>query len=188
MKAVQKAMRPTRIKAPQVLSPQNLEEANRFIAVIGREQRAIDEAVLACEEKIEQLKEELAKEIAPYVQERKSFFEGLFAFATANKARLTVESKTVVLLAGKFLWRWTPPAVAVADDEEMIARLKSLGKGAYVRKIEELDREALLADRAKLKIPGLRFTQREEFVVVPDGIDAKSELKKTRTIDADQTD
>lgn len=178
----------TRIKKAKIEVPQNLAEANRSIEVIGDEQRAIDAAVAVCEMQIAALKKKLVEHIAPHLANRKREFDGLFAYASANKAKLTIESKTVVLTAGKFLWRWTPPAVAVESDEEMIAKLKSLGKGKYVRKIEELDREALLADRSKLKIDGLRFTQREDFVVVPDNLASETEIKKSRTIDASEID
>lgn len=187
MNAVLKAVPArTRIKKAKIEVPQNLGEANRFIEAIGDEQRAIDAAVAICEKKIAKLKARLERVVAPHLGKRKLAFDGVFAFANANKAKLTIESKTVVLTAGKFLWRWTPPAVTVESDEEMIAKLKLLGKGKYVRKIEELDREALLADRAKLKVDGLRFTQREDFVVVPDNLTSETEIKKSRTIDASE--
>lgn len=186
MNAVLKPIR-TRIKKPKAPVPQSLGDANLAIHSIGIEQRSIDAAVLECESAIATLKVELAKQIAPHLERRKLQFDGIFAFAHANRARLTVESKTVVLTAGKFLWRWTPPAVAVESDEEMIKKLKSLGLKKYVRKIEELDRERLLANRAKVRVPGLSFTRREEFVVVPSGIDS-TEIKKTKTIPADESE
>lgn len=176
----------TRIKQNAMVVPQNLTEANRAVKAIGVEQRAIDAAVRACEAEIAKLKEKLEAKIAPHLEKRKVHFDGLFAYASVHKAELTVESKTVVLTAGKFLWRYTPPAVLVEDDQKMIDKLKGLDLSDYVRTIEELDREALLRDRTTLKVAGLSFTQREEFVVVPDGIDAKVELKKARTIDASQ--
>lgn len=177
--------RRTRLKKSAALVPQNLIEANRAIAIIGAEQRAIDAAVLACETAIEKLKSELAKKIEPNLARRKEYFEGLFAFAEAHKASLTVEGKTVVLTAGKFLWRFTPPAVTVDNDAELVAKFKKRGKMKYVRVIEELNREAMLADRAKLAGTGISFSQREEFVVVPSGIETKTELKKSRTIRLD---
>jgi phage host-nuclease inhibitor protein Gam len=176
------ATRGTRLKKDAGAVPQNLTEANRAVALIGTKQRAIDAAVARAEAKVAKIKQELEQEIAGDLASRKEQFDGLFAYASANRATLTVEGKTVVLSAGKFLWRFTPPAVAVDDDAATIAKFKKRGKTKYIRVIEELNREAMLADRAKLALFGIRFSQKEEFVVVPDGFEAKTELKKSRTI------
>jgi phage host-nuclease inhibitor protein Gam len=175
-----------RIKKSRTDAPESLTGADHYVRAIGIAQTKIDEAVAAYEAAVEKLKAELEQTTKPLEKTRNGFLSGLFAFAHAHKKALTIDSKTVLLPSGKFLWRFTPPAVDVENDESMIALLKKRGLTRYIRTVEQLDREALLADRKTLKVAGLRFTQREEFVVVPNDRTAGREIKKTRTIDADE--
>jgi phage host-nuclease inhibitor protein Gam len=170
----------TRIKKSNTNIPQNLEQADRAVGQIGTHQAVIDQLEARAAEEIAAIRERLRKESEASRKARNTLMTSVFAFASANKALLTRDSKTIVLTNGSISWRWTPPAVSVEDDEAMIATLRRRGLGEFVRVKEELDRASLLASREELpRIAGLSFTQREEFVVKPSG---SSEVAKTRTI------
>ena len=175
----------TRVKRSTTDTPQNLEQTDRFVGLLGNEQARLDALELEAEAEIRQIRENLRKESEPVRKRRNNLMTGIFTFASANKATLIfVEGKkTVELTNGTITWRWTPPAVSVENDEEMIANLKRRGLDEYVRVKEELDRQKLLADRKDLpRVAGLAFTQKEEFVVKPH---ASTEVAKTRTITVD---
>ena len=74
-----------------------------------------------------------------------------------------------------FGWRLTPPRVETdLTDEEAITLLKETDNEAYIRIIEEIDRQALLAERPVIE--GIDYVQDDEFFVIP-----KLEGKKKKT-------
>lgn len=93
------------------------------------------------------------------------------AWAEANRRALTGEgkSKTVNLVTGTIQWRQRPPSVAVKGAEAVVAVLKRLGLGRFVRVKEEVNKEAVLAEPAAVaEVPGLVVnTGVEDFVVSP---------------------
>lgn len=171
----------TRIKKTLTVIPTSLVDASRFLAKIGARQKEIDEVKDELEEKINKLKKEASKKLSQITKERDTLTSALFAYAQAKRYVLTMRLKTVAVATGVFGWRYTPPAVyTLEEDEAVIARLKHMGLGKYVRVKEELDREKLLVDRPFIR--GISYPQREEFFVVPKTVKEKRTI--TVAIDA----
>ena len=165
----------TRVKKTQTSVPKTLFQADALLAKLGQTQDTINAVQKALAEKISALKAEVEKELQPLIQKRANDINALFAFANPRKTELTRKARSTVLGNGSFGWRWTTPRVEVAgSDAEMIAWLKASGNEGYVRVIEEIDRQALLADR--LVIAGVSYVQDDEFFVVP-----KQAAKKAKT-------
>ena len=157
-----------RVKKSDTEVPKSLAEANAYVEDVGLAQEALDRLDCAMALAIEAIRAKAKAAKEPLLKERASLVQSIFVYATANRARLTEEGKTVNLLAGKFLWRFTPPATMVANEQALIETLQARGLGEFVRTHESLDRQSLLACRETLEpVPGLSFASREEFVVVP---------------------
>jgi phage host-nuclease inhibitor protein Gam len=166
----------TRIKKTQTAVPASLEQADALLVKIGQTQNAINEIEADLAKKIAELRTEADKKLAPLTLERDNQINSLFSFANPRKARLTEKARTVKLSGGVFGWRWTTPRVELArSEEDTISMLKRTGNEAYVRVIEEVDRQKLLAERPV--IPGITFSQKDEFFVTP-----KQEAKKPKTL------
>jgi phage host-nuclease inhibitor protein Gam len=164
-----------RIKKIRTAVPTSLNQAEALIGKIGQTQDAVNEIEKDFQEKIAKLKAEAEKKLQPLVQERANDVSALFAFANPRKDDLTRNARTVKLGSGAFGWRWTTPRVETSgSDEEMIAWLKKTGNDTFVRVIEEIDRQALLAERPI--VPGISYVQDDEFFVVP-----KQKSKKAKT-------
>jgi len=175
----------TRVKKTKTQVPKSREDAARFIGEIGARQRRLDEIELRIQARVARAKEEYREEVECIRKERTQLMNGLFSFCETRREELCENgTKTANFATGTVNWRYTPPKVVVEDDQEMVEILHELDLAEdYVRVKEELNREALLADREELDVDGLDFTQREEFVVTPTAHD--TEVKKTRTIALD---
>lgn len=158
----------TRIKKSFTLVPASIAEAITFLVSIGSAQRDINRVKREAKAKVEAINAEAKAEVEVLTKTRDTFFNALFAFASARKVDLTKITRSQKTAAGVFGWRWTPPYVEIAgdkSDEQIIKMLKHNGLTQYVRVIEEIDREALLRDRPKLF--GVSYMQRDEFFAKP---------------------
>jgi len=166
----------TRIKKTQIEVPSSLTQADILLGKIGNTQNEINEIEKELKEKIADLKAAATKKLDPLVTRRSNQINSLFAFANSRKDELTQKVRSVVLSQGTFGWRMTTPRVEMKkSDEQMIAFLKKIGRDDYIRVIEEIDRQALLADRPK--IAGISYLQNDEFFVIP-----KQKAKRPKTL------
>jgi len=156
----------TRIKKSDTVVPRSIAGADLLLRSIGTTQDEINSIEKELKEKIDALKAEAAKKLQPLNLERDTKINALFAFADPRKAELTRDLRSVTLSSGVFGWRLTTPRVETAQsDEETVSLLKSTGNDEFVRVIEEVDRQALLAKRPI--VPGITYEQHDEFFVVP---------------------
>jgi phage host-nuclease inhibitor protein Gam len=165
----------TRIKKSQTSVPVSLFQADALLAKLGQTQDAINEVEKDLAKKIAEIKAKAAKKLRPLTVERSNQINALFTFANPRKAELTREVRSTVLGNGTFGWRWTTPRVELAkSDAETIDFLKYIKEVSFIRVVEEVDRQALLAERPV--IAGISYVQDDEFFVVP-----KQKAKKAKT-------
>ena len=156
----------TRVKKTNILVPASLAEANLLLGQIGVTQNGINEIEKKLKDEIAKLESEAEKKIRSLEIARNNQVDALFSFANSRRPQLTMKAKSVALGTGSFGWRMSTLRVKInKDDEEMIKYLKKIGKCRYIRIKEEIDRQALLAE--KPKIPGIDYVQNDEFFVVP---------------------
>ena len=157
-------------KRAVVAVPKNLDEAARFLAQIGKEQRATDEIKSGLNAAVDKLKVEAMAADEPHQEKVLQLVEGLFAFAEAHRDELTDggKRKTVEVPTGTFGWRMTPPSVKLRDVESILESLKSLKLKRFIRTKEEIDKEAMLKEPETAKtVKGVSIGQHEEFVAKP---------------------
>ncbi|KFB96134.1 exonuclease inhibitor, partial [Trabulsiella guamensis ATCC 49490] len=89
----------------------------------------------------------------------------------ANRAELTRDGKTKTanLTTGEVRWRARPPSVTIRKVEDVIAMLKKLSLGKFLRNKEEINKEAILASPTEVKgIAGIAIkTGVEDFEIIP---------------------
>jgi phage host-nuclease inhibitor protein Gam len=152
--------------------PQSRDEAATAIRTIGDTNREIARIELTLNDRIAALKETAEAEAAPLKDAVKACTEGLKLWCEANRDALTGggKTKTADLGTGKVSWRLRPAKVNLRGKaEEIIERLKSLGLGRFIRTTEEVNKEAMLADRvAAGAIQGVTVaSEGEDFIVEP---------------------
>lgn len=176
-----------RIKKTLSYVPASLTEAMTFLTSIGMKQREINRVKREAKQKVEKINNDAKDSVKKLTKERDAFFNSLFSFASSRKEELTKVNRSQKGEAGTFGWRWTTPYVDIREglsDQDIIENLKKTGQIAYIRIVEELDREAMLRDRPT--VSGVSYTQRDEFFAKPklaqeDG--RAEELVKTEAVD-----
>ncbi|MBI5222589.1 MAG: host-nuclease inhibitor Gam family protein [Candidatus Magasanikbacteria bacterium] len=170
-------------KRTVVAVPKNLDEAARFLAQIGKEQRATDEIKLGLNAAVDKLKADAMAADEPHQEKVLQLVEGLFVFAEAHRDELTDggKRKTVEVPTGTFGWRMTPPSVKLRDVESILESLKSLKLKRFIRTKEEIDKEAMLKEPETAKtVKGVSISQHEEFVAKPAELEAKLTFEAER--------
>lgn len=150
--------------------PQSREEVTAAIAEIGRAQRERERIQAAMNDALAALRQRFEEEARPHAESIVTLSTGVQLWCEAHRAELTNggKTKTVNLASGEVRWRMRPPSVLVRNAESVIDVLKQLGLGRFVRRKEEVNKEAMLAEpEAVTSIRGVTITQREDFVVEP---------------------
>lgn len=114
--------------------------------------------------------------------------QGVHGWCEAHRDDLTDggKSKTVNFITGSVNWRNDPPSVSVRNVDTVLEMISALGLSSYIRTKKEINKEAILADRAaadgkespdkdeavkRLKLlAGLTVTLKsgvEQFVITP---------------------
>jgi phage host-nuclease inhibitor protein Gam len=162
-----------KIKAEAVTHwvPADRDQVNEAIAEMGTLQRERVRIEAAMNDKLAAVKaryEALAKPKGDRIAE---LALGVKLWCEANRATLTKDGRVKFheFATGVVKWRLTPWAVSLKNVAEVLALLKAKGLTQYIRTKEEIDKEALLADRESLgdSIKGVRIGQKEEFSIEP---------------------
>jgi phage host-nuclease inhibitor protein Gam len=169
--------RTTRIKADAIEHwvPRDRDEVNEAIAQIGADHRERSRVKADLNDRIEAIKAEAEAVVAPINERIQERSKGVKLWCEANRSELTRGDKVKFhdFATGAVKWRLTPWAVGrISKVQALIDRLKAMGQTQYIRSKEEINKDALLLDRAALQaagsgIDGITFTQEEEFVIVP---------------------
>ena len=169
--------------------PKSLDEAAKFLAEIGQEQRATDKIRSGLNAAVDKLKDKAMSDDAPHQEKISQLVEGLFSYAEAHRDELTDggKRKTVEVPTGTFGWRMTPPAVSLRDVESILENLKALKLKRFIRTKEEIDKEAMLKEPDVAKtVKGVSIGQHEEFIAKPAELEVEiatkvDKLKKATT-------
>ena len=171
----------TRIKKTNTIVPDSIAQADELLRELSSLQDSINDIEARLRREVAELKAKAKRDLEVLEGKRGVAINALFAFAHPRKAELTKKQRTVILTAGVFGWRMTPPRVELEYSiEDTIVVLKQTNNREFIRIKEEIDREALLEE--KPVIDGISYAQNDEFFVVPNQkIDKPKTI--TRTID-----
>lgn len=149
------ATKKSKTAAVAVPVPVDRDDCARYITQLGNLMRQQAQQKSLLDGQVAALADKFAPVLNGLEDEIKKLHKGIQTWAEGNRAGLTdgYKTKTVELLTGKLIWRQRPPSVTVREAEHLIKTLKDLGLSAYVRSVESVNREAILAlDSAAAKI------------------------------------
>lgn len=152
--------------------PQNRDEAADFVFRIGELNREVARRQADMNDALARIKDEVERLAEPLREEGKALTEGLKCWCEANRATLTDNGKVKYadLGSGLIRWRTRPPKVSLPRDvAALIDTLKRLGLRAFIRSVEEPNKEAMLDNPALARtVPGVKIgSEGEDFVVEP---------------------
>lgn len=148
----------------------NQHEVDAAIAEIGAAQRARDDIQTRMNTELAAIKERYEAEAAPHAAVINDLGEGVRIWCEAHRKDLTREgrTKTAKFGAGEVAWRNRPPRVTVRGEGIVIEALKRLGLERFIRRKEEVDKSAILAEPGAIEgIKGLSIASGEDFVIKP---------------------
>lgn len=157
-------------KAIAVKVPQSRDEASNFVHMIGVHQRERERLEAAMNDRLAKTKANYEETAKPHAEAIVQLMRGLEIWAAANRDALTEggKTKTARLATGELRWRMTPPAVALKSVKDVLAALVEKGLGRFIRRKDEVNKEAILEEPDAVKeIAGIVIGQHEEFVIVP---------------------
>jgi len=141
-------------------------EYRRLLAKLAR-------ARLAAERQIADINAALENETDADVKAAAAIFENVQSWAVLNKDEKFSALKSMEVAGAKIGFRTTPPSIKQVRGvkaEHSLSKLKILSGDRYVRTVEEINKEALLADQKELgpayfSSVGLYVHQDEKFFV-----------------------
>lgn len=164
----------TRLSKPAVLpAPQTREQAEALLANIAEAMGAQRIAIEQLDALIREAREKAAPTIEAIEERIDVMVSALEVWATAHQAEEFLGRKSLEMRHGLVGWRTGQPALKPRGGSTWADVLGELqARGVYVRQVEEVDKEKLLADRELLGKTGLeafrlRVVQTERFFVEP---------------------
>lgn len=164
---------PKRVKtdAAPFAVPQSKDQANEYIADIGRLQRERERLRADMNDEMAVIKEKYEGAALPLGEKIKRLSAGVQTWCEANRAELTAGGKVkyAMLAAGKINWRTRPPKVVLRGKALIIETIKAMGgMTRFLRTTEDVNKEAMLEEPETAKtITGVSITQSEDFVITP---------------------
>lgn len=163
---------PKRIKSEAAMFrvAQSRDEAVEFIAEIGRLQRERERIQADMNDEMAKVKERHEAMALPLGEKIRALTAGCQAWCEVHRDELTQsgKTKTAMLASGKINWRMRPPRVSLRGKERILEVLKAMGLKRFIRMVEEVNKEAMLAEpKIAATVPGVSITQSEDFVITP---------------------
>ncbi|EBQ9987696.1 host-nuclease inhibitor protein Gam [Salmonella enterica subsp. enterica serovar Oranienburg] len=162
----------TRIKsdATSVPVPQNRDEVNNHIARIGLAQRERARIQADMNDELAKVKLRFEETAKPFNTEIEMLSGGIQIWCEAHRHELTRDGKVKFhhFAAGEIKWRMRPQRVSIRAVENVLETLKRLGLTRFIRVKEEPNKDAMLAEPDAVSgLAGIRFEQKEDFVIIP---------------------
>jgi phage host-nuclease inhibitor protein Gam len=141
-----KTPRKTKTPAVAVPVPANVEECASYIRRLGDIERQHATRKAELDTKVAALVDEYAAVLLDLANRRTQLHQGIQVFCEAHRQQLTQggKTKTVRLVTGEVAWRNRPPSVTVRNAAEVLDTLRRIGLANFIRKVEEIDKEAIL--------------------------------------------
>lgn len=159
-----------RLKKPANRVPQSREEVVANIRTLGDMQRELARTQADMNDEIAEITQNYAEEIDTARAQIAELQESIQAWCEAHRSELCPgRSKTANLITGEVSWRQRPPSVAVRGKEAVIEALRNFGLTRFIRTIEEVNKEAILADIDSVAgVAGIKISSGvEDFVIAP---------------------
>lgn len=168
----------TRIKAAAGGTvPQSKADAMRDIKAIGDVQRELGRIEADINDQIAAITNKAAPKIEVLRERLTELQAGVQTWCEAHRDELCGKGKTANLVTGEVAWRVRPPSVTLPRAKEKLEALIQLLRAKkltdFIRTKEEINKDAILADKDKVKdIKGIKVVSGiEDFVITPFEVD-----------------
>ncbi|EDT3088935.1 host-nuclease inhibitor protein Gam [Salmonella enterica subsp. enterica serovar Newport] len=161
----------SRLKAAAAsYTPQSKEQVSVDIKKIGDIQRELTRIETDANDQIAVIMNQNTPKIEALRAELDVLQKGVQTWCEANRSTITKgDSKTANLITGEVAWRKKPDSVSLKGVEIVIETLKKLKLDRFIRRKEEVNKDAILADREAVKgVTGISIVSgKETFSITP---------------------
>ncbi len=150
--------------------PQSREEVTDAIAEMGALQRDLQDLEVRMNDELANIKLKYERQAEVPALRIAALQAGVQVWCDANRRTLTNgdKTKTAHLGSGEVSWHMTPPKVTIRAADVVMEELRKRGLVRFIRTVEEINKEAILADKeAVAGIKGIAISQKEEFIIKP---------------------
>ena len=170
-----------RLKTNGITVPATRKQAEDLLFGIGELQREVARKETNMNDELAAIKRKYGDEVKPLNAVIDDQFAALHMYAEANKDDLLEgKLKSCKMATGDIGWRTSTPKVTVRNVKVVLESLKQLGLSQFIRMKEEINKEAILADKDQkaASINGITISQKDEFWVKP----YESEIEKAQAV------
>ncbi|EAC0789265.1 host-nuclease inhibitor protein Gam [Salmonella enterica] len=161
----------SRLKAAAAsYTPQSKEQVSVDIKKIGDIQRELTRIETDANDQIAVIMNQNTPKIEALRAELDVLQKGVQTWCEANRSSITKgDSKTANLITGEVAWRKKPDSVNLKGVEIVIETLKKLKLDRFIRRKEEVNKDAILADKKAVEnIKGISIVSgKETFSITP---------------------
>ncbi|EKH8226180.1 host-nuclease inhibitor Gam family protein [Salmonella enterica] len=161
----------SRLKAAAAsYTPQSKEQVSVDIKKIGDIQRELTRIETDANDQIAVIMNHNTPKIEALRAELDVLQKGVQTWCEANRSSITKgDSKTANLITGEVAWRKKPDSVNLKGVSIVIETLKKLKLDRFIRRKEEVNKDAILADKEAVKgITGISIVSgKETFSITP---------------------
>lgn len=165
------AKKNSRLKAAAAsYTPQSKEQVSVDIKKIGDIQRELTRIETDANDQIAVIMNQNTPKIEALRAELDVLQKGVQTWCEDNRSSITKgDSKTANLITGEVAWRKKPDSVNLKGVEIIIETLKKLKLDRFIRRKEEVNKDAILADKEAVKgITGISIVSgKETFSITP---------------------
>ncbi|HEA0272886.1 TPA: host-nuclease inhibitor Gam family protein [Salmonella enterica] len=165
------AKKVSRLKAAAAsYTPQSKEQVSIDIKKIGDIQRELTRIEADANDQIAVIMNQNTPKIEALRAELDVLQKGVQTWCEANRSSITKgNSKTANLITGEVSWRTKPDSVSIKGVELVLEALKKLKLDRFIRRKEEINKDAILADKKAVEnIKGISIVSgKEVFSITP---------------------
>ncbi|EAM6405863.1 host-nuclease inhibitor protein Gam [Salmonella enterica] len=165
------AKKTSRLKAAAAsYTPQSKEQVSIDIKKIGDIQRELTRIEADANDQIAVIMNQNTPKIEALRAELDVLQKGVQTWCEANRSSITKgSSKTANLITGEVAWRTKPDSVSIKGVELVLEALKKLKLDRFIRRKEEVNKDAILADKKAVEnIKGISIVSgKEVFSITP---------------------
>lgn len=151
-------------------TPQSREQVSVDIKKIGDIQRELTRIEADANDQIAVIMNQNTPKIEALRAELDVLQKGVQTWCEANRSSITKgSSKTANLITGEVAWRTKPDSVSIKGVELVLEALKKLKLDRFIRRKEEVNKDAILADKKAVEnIKGISIVSgKEVFSITP---------------------
>ncbi|HGI9865043.1 TPA: host-nuclease inhibitor Gam family protein [Salmonella enterica subsp. enterica serovar Montevideo] len=165
------AKKVSRLKAAAAsYTPQSREQVSVDIKKIGDIQRELTRIEADANDQIAVIMNQNTPKVEALRAELDVLQKGVQTWCEANRSSITKgSSKTANLITGEVAWRTKPDSVSIKGVELVLEALKKLKLDRFIRRKEEINKDAILADKKAVEnIKGISIVSgKEVFSITP---------------------